>query len=111
MPHILFHAGKNMGMNTKYLKNRIESIEAHLLRLVRNLEKSRFCEYVEYAADTKRMLRNSFLIGIARGIGSAIGFSLLGALLIYALRSLAQSSLPVIGDFIADLMDIVESKR
>jgi len=100
-----------MEMNSKHLKSQMERMETQLLRLARNFEKSRFREYIEYAADTKRMLRNSFFIGIARGVGSAIGFSLLGALLIYILRGIAQSSLPVIGDFIADLMDIVESKR
>lgn len=93
------------------LKKRIERIEQRLMLLTQNMEKSRFREYIEYAADTKRMLRNSFLIGIARGIGSAIGFTLLGALLIYILRGIAESSLPIIGDFIAELMDIVDSKR
>ena len=95
----------------KSLKKRIERIEQRLMLLTQNMEKSRFREYIEYAADTKRMLRNSFLIRIARGIGSAIGFTLLGALLIYILRGIAESSLPIIGDFIAELMDIVDSKR
>ncbi|MEL7607915.1 MAG: DUF5665 domain-containing protein [Bacillota bacterium] len=92
-------------------KLRLKRIEERLENLVSSLEKARFHEYLEYIANRKRMLWTNFLMGLARGIGMAIGFTLLGALVIYILRQIAASSLPVLGDFIAKLMDIVESKR
>lgn len=98
-------------MFNESVKKRVKRIERMVESLAMSMEKSRFREYIEYTMDTKRMLRNSFFVGIARGIGSAIGFTLLGALLMYFLKQLAQSSLPILGDLIADLMDIVESKR
>lgn len=93
------------------VKRMLAGIEHRVDELASSLDKSRYREYLEYAADTRRMLKNSFLIGIARGIGSGIGFTLMAALVIYILQKLASSSLPILGDFIADLLDIVESKR
>ena len=52
----------------------------------------------------------SFRVGILKGIGSAIGFTLLGALVVYILHLLAQSNLPYIADFISNIIDIIESK-
>ena len=64
-------------------------------------------EYVEYINDTRKMLTTNFLAGIARGLGMAVGFTILGALLIYFLRQLVLLNLPLIGDFIANLVELV----
>jgi hypothetical protein len=90
---------------------RLKRIEERMDLIVSNLEKARFLEYIEYAANRRRMLRNSFILGLARGVGSAIGFTLLGAFVIYILRQVAQSSLPLLADFITQLLDIIDSKR
>lgn len=71
------------------------------------MEKMKFAEYVEYINDTKRMLVTNFLAGIARGLGMAIGFTILGALLLYLLRQLVVLNLPLIGDFIAQIVELV----
>lgn len=47
--------------------------------------------------------------GAARGIGFSIGFTVLGALLLYILQSIALANLPIIGRFLAELVRIVES--
>ena len=49
------------------------------------------------------------LSGAARGIGFSIGFTVLGALLLYVLQSIALANLPIIGKFLAELVRIVES--
>ena len=94
-----------------FQKPRLRRIEERLDRLASSLEKARFHDYLQYVSNRKRMLWTSFLTGLARGIGMAIGFTILGALLIYILRQIAGSSLPILGDFIAKLLAIVESKR
>ena len=47
--------------------------------------------------------------GVARGIGFSIGFTVLGALLLYVLQHIALANLPIIGKFLAELVRIVES--
>ncbi|MFY9175705.1 MAG: DUF5665 domain-containing protein [Peptococcia bacterium] len=74
------------------------------------MEKMKLAEYVDYLHNTKKMLVTNFIAGIARGLGMAIGFTILGALVIIFLRQLVMLNLPLIGDFIAELMQIVNDK-
>lgn len=92
-------------------KEPIGRIERKLDALAGNLEKSNFKDYVEYIHNRKRMYRNAFILGIFRGLGTAVGFTLLGALVVYLLQALAKSSIPLIGDFISEIVKIVDSKR
>ena len=64
---------------------------------------------LRYVKNWKRRLTMDFLSGVVRGIGFSVGFSILGALLIYILRNMALANLPVIGRFLADLVRIVEN--
>lgn len=72
------------------------------------LHKAGIAEYVEMMHKPRRVLAVNFLAGIARGIGMAIGFALLGALVIIILRKLVVLNLPVISDFIAELIKMVQ---
>ena len=67
-------------------------------------------KYSEIIISPKKLFWRSFLSGIARGIGSAIGFSLLGAILIYLLRYIVMLNLPVIGAFLKDIWKIIQEK-
>lgn len=80
-----------------------------LEQLTRRMEQMRIDEYLRYAHDWKKRLSVDFLSGIARGLGFSVGFSILGALLLYLLRNAALANLPVIGQFLAELVRIVEN--
>lgn len=73
------------------------------------LERMNFNEYFAYLKDKKRMLFINFTAGLARGFGMAIGFTLLGALTIYILEQVALQNLPVIGNFIAEIIKLVKN--
>ncbi|MDD2211850.1 MAG: DUF5665 domain-containing protein [Clostridia bacterium] len=85
----------------------IKSLENKLEKLTLAIEKIKMVEYVEFLNNRRRMLYTNFLAGIARGLGMAIGFTILGALLIYLLRQVVLLNLPLIGDFIADIVQLV----
>lgn len=85
-----------------YILRRLE----HMIRRMEALHLDAFLRYVH---DWRKRLLFDFLSGIARGIGFSIGFSILGALLLYLLRNIALSNLPVIGEFLAQLVRIVEN--
>ncbi|MHB8170881.1 MAG: DUF5665 domain-containing protein [Thermincolia bacterium] len=72
------------------------------------MEKMKLAEYVELLNRPVRLLYINFIAGVARGLGMAVGFALLGALIVYLLKRLAILNLPVIGDFIAQLVRIVQ---
>ncbi|MEG1560582.1 MAG: DUF5665 domain-containing protein [Clostridia bacterium] len=85
--------------------NRIESL---LLKLSQTFDKAKIYDYIEVMSSTRKLLKRSFLAGIMRGLGAAIGFSVLGAILIIILRSLTESSIPFIAEFIKKIVDIVD---
>ncbi len=97
-----------MAKNT--LERMLLRIERKLDTVILNLEKSHFRDYIAFVSDRKRLLRNAFIFGLVRGVGAAIGFSVLGALLWYILQAVAKSSLPIIGDFISEIVKIIESQ-
>ena len=74
------------------------------------LERLRLPEYVRYLEDRRRFLLMQFLGGVARGLGTAVGFTILGAVLVMVLQGLAQRNLPVIGDFLAQIVRIVQRR-
>ncbi|PZN11634.1 MAG: hypothetical protein DIU69_05225 [Bacillota bacterium] len=67
-------------------------------------------EYVELFRHPGRLFWLNFLAGIARGLGAAVGFTLLGALVLLALQRAVELNLPFIGNLIADLLRIVRTE-
>ncbi len=65
-------------------------------------------DYLYYLSDTKRIVLNNFLAGLARGVGSAIGFSVLSAVLIYLISQLASRNLPIIGDILQEIVNTIK---
>ena len=88
----------------------LDRLERVTEELTRTMEKTRIAEYVQYLDDRKRLIRNQFLSGLARGAGAAVGFTILGAVFVWLLNRLALQNLPIIGDFLAQLVDIVQNR-
>ncbi|PKM90959.1 MAG: hypothetical protein CVU87_00110 [Firmicutes bacterium HGW-Firmicutes-12] len=84
-----------------------EKLEEKVQQLAVAMEKLKIAEYVEYLNNTRRLLITNFIAGLARGFGMAIGFTILGALVIWFLQKLVLLNLPLLGDFIAHLVKLV----
>ena len=52
-------------------------------------------------------MRN-FTAGIARGLGGAVGFTILGAIVAAVLSRLTLENVPLIGGFLAEIVDAVQ---
>jgi hypothetical protein len=77
-------------------------------RLALALERARIGEYVELTQNPLRLVYLSFLSGLARGLGLAIGFTILGALVVYLLHGLVETNLPGLSRLIAQLIQAVQ---
>lgn len=66
-------------------------------------------EYIEMVRSPRRMLVINFVSGLARGLGIAIGATVLGAIFLIFLLDLAQSNIPLIAEFVAKIIKIVET--
>lgn len=87
-------------------------------RLLRNLEQLNFVltknnvlELAELLGNKKQLILRNFMTGIAKGIGIGIGFTILTAILLIVLQKIVTLNIPVIGDYISDIVEIVENKR
>ncbi len=95
--------GKTVGITSRDAK-KINAL-ADLLRRIR------FEDYLSYAVHPGRMIVSNLLAGMAKGFGFAIGFTVLAFIAFYILRELNVLQLPYIGDFIADLLEYIESVK
>ncbi|MGB4504612.1 MAG: DUF5665 domain-containing protein [Syntrophaceticus sp.] len=86
----------------------IEALKQKIEELSLNLERMKLAEYVELLNNPKRLLYVNFISGLARGLGIAVGFTLLGALLLYILQRIVLLNLPLVSDFIATLIRLVQ---
>jgi len=75
------------------------------------LEKSSIIQLSYVVGSKKEILKRNLIAGIARGVGIGIGVTIVTAIIIYLLRKLIMLNIPVIGDYIADIVEIVEKNR
>ena len=78
-----------------------------IAELSQQLEKFNIAEYLEQLNNPRRYLMVNFMGGLFRGFGIALGMTILGAFVLFILQRLVVLNLPLIGDFIAELVRIV----
>jgi hypothetical protein len=103
-----FFSGRKV-MEQEELK-KAEFLNAQLEKLVRHLESLRIADYMELLQRPSRLIFVNLVAGIARGLGIAIGATLVFAIMIEVLRRIILLHIPGIGEFIAEIIKIVESR-
>ena len=59
-------------------------------------------------SDRRTRLRSAFLEGVLRGVGHLLGFAVAGTALVYLIQYLARANLPLISDFVAEVVTRVQ---
>ena len=77
-------------------------------QLTRTMEKTRIAEYVDYLEHPGRLLWSNFLIGLARGLGGTVGLAIVLGAFVFVIQNLIMLNLPVISDFIADFIRMIQ---
>lgn len=91
------------------LKEEKDEIMEKLEELSERIQRINVAEYIELVRSPRRMLFLNFISGLARGLGIAIGATVLGAIFLIVLLRIAQSNIPLIAEFVAKIIKIVES--
>ena len=86
-------------------------LNAQLDKLLSHLESLRIADYMELLQRPGRLIFVNFVAGIARGLGIAVGATLIFALVLELLRRFVLLHIPGIGEFIAEIMQIVELRN
>ena len=92
-------------------KEEQDYIDKNLVRLVKHLESLRIAEYVQLLERPARLIFLNFIAGISRGLGIAVGATIIFALMLEFLRRVILLNIPGIGNFIAEIMKIVEVRN
>lgn len=92
-------------------KNTFKELNKKLDKLNYVLSKNNVLELAEILGNKKELFIRNILTGIAKGIGIGIGFTVLTAILIIVLQKIVTLNIPVIGEYISDIVDIVEKSK
>ena len=75
------------------------------------MTKSKFLDLVELLGNRKELFFRNIWTGIVKGIGIGIGVTIITAMIVIILQKIVTWNIPVIGEYIADIVDIVENSR
>ena len=88
----------------------LKRLEKKIDRINKVLQKSNIIELSYIIGNKKEILKRNFIAGISRGVGIGIGVTLITAIIVYILRRIIMLNIPIIGDYIADIIQIVENR-
>lgn len=75
------------------------------------LTKNKVLDLAELLGNKKELLFRNIWSGIAKGIGIGIGVTIITAIIVIILQKIVTWNIPVIGEYIADIVDIVQNSR
>ena len=93
-----------------FFKNN-KKIELKIDQIIEKLEKSNLEDFTNIIGNKKQIIFRNFFAGIFRGVGIGIGITIITAILVLILRHLVTLNIPVIGEYILDIVEIVEKSR
>ena len=95
-----------------FKRNKVEKLLLENIdKLNKSLQKNNFLDLVELLGDRKKLFIRNLSSGIFKGIGIGIGVTLIKAILLILLQKIVALNIPIIGEFIADIVDIVQNSR
>ena len=92
-------------------KNKINLLEKAISELNKIMQEGNFVELAYLLGNKKEMFIRNFLAGISRGIGIGIGVTIITAILVMILQKIVTLNIPVIGEYISDIVEIVQRSR
>ena len=96
--------------NGKDTNEQLGMIRKQLEALLDGMKYQEIAEYVHLMNRPRKLIVNNLLSGIARGVGIALGVTVFLVTALYVLRALGALNLPIVGDYIADIVKVVQSQ-
>lgn len=87
-------------------KKKINLLNKSIENLNKILQEGNFIELTYLLGNKKEMFKRNFFAGVSRGIG--IGVTVITAVLVIILQKIVTLNIPIIGEYIADIVEIVE---
>ena len=92
-------------------KEKYNILENTINNLNKTFTESNFIELSYLIGNKKEIIKRNLLAGISRGVGVGIGVTVITAVLVIILQKIVTLNIPVIGEYIADIIEIVQKTR
>ena len=92
-------------------KKKYKILEKSIEQLNKTLQEGNIAELSMLLGNKKEMLKRNLIAGIFRGVGIGICVTIITAILIILLQKIVALNIPVIGEYITDIVDIVQKSR
>ncbi|MBR0350254.1 MAG: hypothetical protein IJH76_00245 [Clostridia bacterium] len=80
-------------------------------KLAKTLQKGNINELIYILGNKKEIIKRNFIAGIFRGIGIGIGVTIITAIIISILQNIVKLNIPIIGEYVSDIVEIVQKTR
>ena len=95
----------------KIKNKKIEILNKSINNLIEIFQKSNIEEWTYILGNRKEIIKRNLIAGIFRGVGIGIGVTIITAILIVLLQRIVALNIPIIGEYIADIVEIVQRSR
>ena len=99
------------GFFNKIKNKKIEVLNSSINHLIETFQKSNIEEWTYIFGSKKEIIKRNLIAGIFRGVGIGIGVTIITAVLIILLQRIVALNIPIIGEYIADIVEIVHKSR
>jgi len=72
------------------------------------IEQSKIFQMSYVIGSKKEIIKRNLLAGIAKGVGLGIGITIISAVIVYVLQKIIRLNIPIVGEYIADIVSIVQ---
>ncbi len=99
------------GFFNKIKNKKVDILNRSINNLIETFQKSNIEEWTYILGSKKEIIKRNLIAGIFRGVGIGIGVTIITALLVIILQRIVALNIPVIGEYIADIVEIVQKSR
>ncbi len=89
-------------------KNNVEEINNNVEKLNSLLSNNNILELLYILGKKSEIIKRNLLAGIFRGVGIGVGVTIITAIIVILLRKIVMLNLPIIGEYITDIVNIVQ---
>lgn len=75
------------------------------------MNKANLIEIAYILGNRKEIIMRNIWAGIARGVGIGLGVTIITAIIVILLQKIVKLNIPIIGEYISDIVDIVQQKK
>ena len=99
------------GFLNKIKNKKIDVLNTSINNLIETFQKSNIEEWTYIFGSKKEIIKRNLIAGIFRGVGIGIGVTIITAILIILLQRIVALNIPIIGEYIVDIVEIVQRSR